>query len=281
MKLQVKVAVVVLGALALTFAGVGLAAPSGSSDLRVSKSDSPDPVSVGSTLTYAIQVDNLGPDAATGVTVTDQLPKGVDLVSAVSSLGPCASKGRKVTCELGRLGAPTIDYGGPVTVTLTVIPRRLGTIINTASVKGDQKDSQAANNKATATTSVVGPPLTCRGIPATIVGTAADNTIVGGGGRDVIAALGGNDTVVSQAGRDLICAGGGNDHVGSGSAADRVFGGTGSDRLLGRGGPDVLMGNAGNDLLKGNRGADRLRGGRNLDRCFGGAGADSLKGCER
>lgn len=281
MKLQAKVAVVILGALALTFAGVGLAAPAGSSDLRVSKSDSPDPVSVGSTLTYAIRVENLGPDAATGVTVTDQLPKGVDLVSAVSSLGQCASKGRKVTCELGTLGTPTVDYGGPVTVTLTVIPRRLGTITNTASVKGNQKDPVAGNNKASATTSVVGPPLTCRGVAATIVGTAAANTIVGTGGRDVIATLGGNDTIVSRAGRDLVCAGRGNDYVGAGSAGDRVFGGVGSDRLLGRGGPDLLKGGAGNDVLKGHRGADRLRGGRNFDRCFGGAGADSIRGCER
>lgn len=281
MSLQVKVAVVVFGALALTFAGVGLAAPSGSSDLRISKSDSSDPVSVGSTLTYAIRVENLGPDAATGVTVTDQLPKGVDLVSAVSSLGPCAAKGRKVTCDLGTLGTPTVDYGGPVTVDLSVIPRRLGTITNTASVKGNPKDPVAGNNKATATTRVVGPPLSCRGVVATIVGTAADNTLVGSGGRDVIAALGGNDTIVSLAGRDLVCAGSGNDYVGAGTAADRVLGGVGSDRLVGRGGPDLLKGGAGNDALKGNRGADRLRGGPNLDRCFGGPGVDSIRGCDR
>jgi uncharacterized repeat protein (TIGR01451 family) len=263
MKLQVKVAIVVFGALALTFAGVGLAAPSGSSDLRISKSDSPDPVGLGSTLTYTIQVDNLGPDAATGVTVTDQLPKGVDLVSTVSSLGQCASKGRKVTCELGTLGTPTVDYGGPVTVTLTVIPRRLGTITNTASVKSNQKDPVAGSNKTTVTTRVVGPPLSCRGVVATIVGTAADNTLVGSGGRDVIAALGGND------------------YVGAGSAADRVLGGVGSDRLVGHGGPDLLKGGAGNDALKGNRGDDRLYGGPNLDRCFGGPGIDSIRGCDR
>ncbi|HEV7771546.1 MAG TPA: hypothetical protein VGO66_12925 [Solirubrobacterales bacterium] len=283
MKLHVKVALVVLSALALTFAGVGLAAPQGSSDLRISKSDSPDPVGIGSTLTYSIRVENLGPDTATGVTVTDQVPRGVDLVSAVSSLGQCASKGRKVTCELGTLGtlgAPTVDYGGPITVTITVIPRRLGTITNTASVKGDQKDPVAANGKATATTRVVGPPVTCRGVAATIVGTAADNTVVGSGGSDVIATLGGNDRIVSLAGRDLICAGSGNDYVGAGSAADRVFGGVGSDRLLGRGGHDLLKGGAGSDVLKGNRGADRLRGGPNFDRCFGGLGIDSIKGCE-
>ncbi len=265
----------------LVFAAVGSAAASGSSDLRITKTDSPDPVSVGSTLSYAIQVQNLGPDAATGVTVADQLPKEVDFVAATATAGQCAHKGKKVTCDLGGLSAPTIDYGSPPTVTISVIPRKVGTISNTASVKGDQKDPVASNNKATATTSVVGPVATCRGVPATMIGTAGGDSITGTGGRDVIAALGGNDTVASLAGRDLVCAGGGNDYIGAGSAADRVFGGAGMDRLLGRGGPDVLRGNAGNDILKGNRGADRLRGGSGFDRCRGGAGADSIRGCER
>jgi uncharacterized repeat protein (TIGR01451 family) len=266
---------------ALAFAGVGAAASPGSADLGIAKTDSPDPVNVGSILTYTIQVQNLGPDAASDVTVTDQLPKGVDFVSARATPGQCARKGKKVTCDLGGLGAPTIAYGSPPTVTISVIPRRVGTIKNTASVKGDQKDPVASNNRATATTRVVGPPTTCRGIPTTMVGTAGDDTIYGTAGRDVIAALGGDDTIASLAGRDLVCAGSGNDYVGAGSAADRVFGGAGNDRLLGRGGPDILKANAGDDVLKGNRGADRLRGGPDLDRCRGGAGADSIRGCER
>jgi len=268
-------------ALVLGVAAVGTAAQPGSADLTISKADSPDPVSVGSSLTYTLQVQNLGPDPASGVIVTDELPKGVDFVSATASPGQCSRKGRKVTCALGGLNAPTVNYGPPPTVTLTVIPRKVGTITNQASVKGDQKDPVSANNKASATTSVVGPPATCRGVPVTIAGTAGNDTIAGTGSRDVIATLGGDDTVVALAGRDLICAGAGSDHVGAGPAADRVFGGAGDDRLLGRGGPDVLKGNGGDDALKGNRGADRLRGGLGSDRCRGGAGVDSIRGCER
>jgi uncharacterized repeat protein (TIGR01451 family) len=271
----------VVAAAALAFAGVGSAAPSGSADLRIVKSGSPDPVSLGSTLTYAIGVQNLGPDAATGVIVTDQLPQGVDFVAATPSSGQCTQRGRKVTCELGGIGAPGVDYSGPPTVTLSVIPRKAGTITNTAAVKGDQKDPVAANDKATATTTVVGPPVTCRGIPVTITGTAGNETIVGTGGRDVIAAFAGHDTVIALAGQDLICAGRGNDYVGAGSAADRVFGAAGKDRLLGRGGPDLLRGSDDDDVLKGNRGDDRLRGGSGFDRCRGGAGRDSIRGCER
>lgn len=264
----------------LAFAGVGSAAPAGSADLSIIKVDGTDPVNVGSTLIYTIQVQNIGPDTASGVTVTDQLPKSVDFVSVTTTSGQCARKGKKVTCDLGTLGAPTIAYGGPPTVSLSVIPRKVGTINNTASVKGKQKDPVSSNNKATATTSVVGPAATCSGIPATITGTAGNDTVVGTSGPDVIAALSGNDTIVSLAGRDLICAGHGNDYVGAGSAADSVFGESGKDRLLGRGGPDLLRGSAGDDVLKGNRGSDRLRGGSGLDRCRGGAGLNSIRGCE-
>jgi uncharacterized repeat protein (TIGR01451 family) len=266
--------------LVLAFAG-GSAAAQGSSDLSIAKSDSPDPVSVGSILIYTIQVQNFGPDAASGVTVTDRLPKGVDFVSATTPSGLCAQRDRKVTCNLGTLGAPTIAYGPPPTVTISVIPRKVGTIENTASVKGGQKDPVASNNKATATTLVIGPAPTCRGVAATRIGTVGGDTIVGTSGRDVIVALAGSDTILTLGGRDLVCAGSGNDRIGAGAGADRVFGGADGDRLLGRGGPDLLRGGDGNDVLKGNRGADRLRGGSGLDRCRGGSGADSITSCER
>lgn len=272
-------AVVVVAVLA--GAAAGLAAPSDSADLTIAKTDSPDPVAAGAALTYAIEVDNRGPNAATGVTVTDQLPKDVDFVSATVGGGQCARKGRKVTCTLGTIPVFTGAYATGRTVTISVIPRRVGTITNTASVKGREKDPVKSNDKATATTTVVGPAKTCRGIAATLLGTRGNDVLVGSGGPDVIASFGGDDMIFAFGGRDLICAGGGRDYVGGGTAADRVFGASGGDRLLGRGGPDVLRGNAGNDVLKGNRGADRLRGGSGSDRCSGGAGRDSIRGCER
>jgi uncharacterized repeat protein (TIGR01451 family) len=264
---------------ALGFATAGSAAPTDPTDLRITKTDSPDPVQVGATLTYSIKVENLGPIAATGVVVTDTLPKGVDFVSATSTAGPCTQQGRKVSCNLGSVGVG-VNYATPASATIAVIPRQAGTITNTASVKGDQKDPVAKNNQASATTRVLG-GASCRGVPATIVGTPGNDVLVGTGGDDVILALGGDDRITSLAGRDLVCAGAGNDEIGAGSAADRVFAGAGRDRLLGRGGPDLLKGSAGNDVLIGGRGADRLRGGRGFDTCKGGPGADSIRGCER
>jgi uncharacterized repeat protein (TIGR01451 family) len=267
--------------LASAFANAGSAAPAGTANLKIVKTDSPDPVRVGSNLTYAIGVENLGPAPATGVTVTDNLPKSVDLVSATGPAGACAAQGGKVICGLGSLNPVGVDYGGvQATVTIVVIPRSSGTIRNVATVKGDQKDPVNANNKATASTRVLGAP-TCRGVAATIIGTGGADVLLGTPGPDVIAALGGNDRIVSRAGRDLVCAGGGADYIGAGTAADRVFAGAGADRLLGRGGPDLLKGSGGNDVLKGGGGADRLRGGRGFDRCLGGTGLDTARGCER
>jgi uncharacterized repeat protein (TIGR01451 family) len=262
-------------------AGVGSAAQPVTANLKITKTDSPDPVRVGQSLTYTIGVEDQGPSPATGVTVTDNLPKGVDLVSASGPSGACAVQGGRITCPVGSLKPIGINYGGaPASVTIVVVPRSSGTITNTATVKGDQKDPVAANNKATVTTRVLAAP-TCRGVPATISGTGGDDELIGTPGPDVIAALGGNDRIVSEAGRDLICAGSGRDYVGAGTAADKVFGGAGHDRLLGRGGPDLLKGSAGNDVLKGGQGSDRLRGGHGVDLCLGGPGDDSVRGCER
>ncbi|HEX5611000.1 MAG TPA: hypothetical protein VFX45_13010 [Solirubrobacterales bacterium] len=247
--------------LALPAAAGAAPAPKAGSDLRIAKTDSPDPVQVGGTLTYTITVENLGPDFANGVTVTDSLPKGVDLVSANGSVGTCAQRAaRKVVCDLGTVG-PGVIYGQPPTVTILVIPRKAGAIVNTATVKGDGKDPFAANNKATATTRVLG-NASCRGFTATLTGTPGADVLIGTGGPDVIVGLGGNDAIRSFTGADLICSGSGRDFVVAGRAADRVFGGSGRDNLLGRGGPDVL------------------RGGSGFDRCRGGRGRDILRSCE-
>lgn len=277
-----RLAFVALAAVAAAaIPAVTAAAPSGSSNLRISKSDNPDPVRVGAQLTYTIGIENRGPDPATGVTVTDNLPRSVDLVSASGPGGPCTPQGQKLRCPIGALAPVGVNYGGTQTaVTIVVTPRSAGTIRNTATVKGDQKDPASGDNRASATTRVLG-PARCRGLDASVAGTAGDDVLFGTPGPDVIAAGGGRDRIVSRAGRDLICAGSGADYVDSGTAADRVFGGAGADRLLGRGGPDLLRGSAGNDVIKGGRGSDRLRGGRGFDRCNGGPGADSVRGCER
>jgi uncharacterized repeat protein (TIGR01451 family) len=268
-------------AAALLFSPPAQPAPGDIADLAVTKTDSPDPVEVGETLTYSIQVTNLGPQKATDVVVTDRLPNRTDLISATPESGSCERKGRRVTCRIGDL-APDPGKANPVDVSILVRPNRAGTITNTASVDSAEIDPLEANDRAEATTTVTEPrSSSCRGIPSTITGTPDADRLTGSEGPDVIAGLGSGDVIVGLSGRDLICAGGGNDRVVAGSASDRVFGGRGADRLLGRGGPDLLAGNPGRDVLRGGRGADRLRGGSGLDRCNGGAGIDVERSCLR
>jgi uncharacterized repeat protein (TIGR01451 family) len=271
-------------ALGATFAAVVYAPPgdTGPADLAISKADSPDPVLVGGSLTYTIQVANLGRQSVGSVTVKDRLPGHVDFVSASASSGSCERKGKRVSCNVGTIAAdPT--KADAVTVTIGVRPTKAGTIKNTATVDGAGSDPVRANNRAQAATTVIAAPQvsSCRGVTATITGTRKADRLVGTDGPDVIAGLGGDDLISGLAGRDLICSGGGGDQVTAGSAADRVFGGVGADRLRGRGGPDLLAGNPGGDVLAGNAGDDRLRGGRGSDLCFAGAGFDRVRGCER
>ncbi len=129
---------------------VGCGAPA--ADLSVTKTDSPDPVKAGQNVTYTITVQNNGPDAATGVTLTDQLPRNAGYGSTSTTQGTCSLKPDKtaVTCNLG-----TIASGGTVTVTITVKPNKKGQITNTATVTAaSPPDPNTANNTATATTTV-------------------------------------------------------------------------------------------------------------------------------
>jgi uncharacterized repeat protein (TIGR01451 family) len=117
-------------------------------DLSITKTDSPDPVQAGSNLTYSITVNNNGPEAATGVEVSDPLPAGVDFVSATPDQGSCSGTST-VSCNLG-----TIANSGSAQVSIVVKPISAGPLSNTASVSSASSDANQANNSSTATTTV-------------------------------------------------------------------------------------------------------------------------------
>jgi uncharacterized repeat protein (TIGR01451 family) len=122
-------------------------------DLAITKTDSPDPVKGGQNLTYTIVVTNNGPSTATGVTMTDQLPKNAGFASAGTTNGTCSAKPSRalVTCALGDLVS-----GASATVTIVVKSPAKGTITNTASVTATSPtDPNPGNNTATATTTVL------------------------------------------------------------------------------------------------------------------------------
>jgi uncharacterized repeat protein (TIGR01451 family) len=129
-----------------------------SADVSVTKSDSPDPVTAGSDLTYTISVANDGPSPATGVTLTDDLPAGTTFVSASAPSGfscttPAVGSGGTVSCTTSAMSSAA---SGDFTLVVHVAPDRPkgSTLSNTASVAHGESDPNTANDDATSTTTV-------------------------------------------------------------------------------------------------------------------------------
>lgn len=120
-------------------------------DLAITKTG-PQFAAPGSNITYNLTVTNNGPQDATSIVVTDNLPPGATLVSCSSPLGNCG----------GTAAAPTIAFGslangGSVGATLIVMapPSPNGTVLsNTASVAAVGIDPNPNNNSSTASTTL-------------------------------------------------------------------------------------------------------------------------------
>ena len=126
----------------------------GIADLSISKSDSPDPVVPGGSVTYTVTVTNLGPAAASDVVVSDPLPPGTSYVSAGGTGWSCGLASGTVTCTRASL---TLGPAPAITIVVNA-PTTTGTISNTASVSSADSDPVTGNNSATATTTVANPP---------------------------------------------------------------------------------------------------------------------------
>jgi len=128
----------------------GMRATGPEADLAITKTDTPDPVLQGQSLTYTIQATNNGPYSATGVSVVDALPTGLTFNSAASTQGSCSELTGTVTCTIGPIG-----IGASATITLVVTPTVNGLISNTVTVNGNEADPVSTNNTATQDTTVL------------------------------------------------------------------------------------------------------------------------------
>jgi uncharacterized repeat protein (TIGR01451 family) len=107
---------------------------------------------VGQAITYSIAARNGGPGTATGVTVTDSLPKNAGFGSVSSSQGTCAPRPKQLTvvCNLG-----TMANGSTATITLVVKPTTKGSFTDTATIAATSPtDQNPANNSSSVTTQV-------------------------------------------------------------------------------------------------------------------------------
>ncbi|MEU4192124.1 hypothetical protein AB0E69_09510 [Kribbella sp. NPDC026611] len=131
-------------------------------DLSVTSTDSPDPVLAGRPLTYTVRVTNAGPSTATGVKLVDVLPGAVDFTSATITTGsgscvlvtiPVDPPSKQVECELGTMAPGS----GPTTVVIATKVQSgtpAGAIADQATVTSSTGDPVAANNTASASTTV-------------------------------------------------------------------------------------------------------------------------------
>jgi uncharacterized repeat protein (TIGR01451 family) len=128
----------------------------GDSDLSVSMTASPSPVFISSTLTYTIQVSNLGLRGASNSSLTDTIPAGTTLVSATPSAGgDSCTQTATVTCNLHTIGTGVTKS---VTIVVTV-PGIATTLSNTATATTTRTDPVSGNNSATTVTVVQ--PISC------------------------------------------------------------------------------------------------------------------------
>ena len=125
-------------------------------DLRVTKTDTPDPVTAGSgsaNLTHVVTVRNLGPSDASGVSITEtlNLPAGASVAQVTPSAGTYVDP----TWSLGTLAANT---EATLTVAITVGPSAAhnATVCDTATVAAANEPlANTADDSANTCTTVV------------------------------------------------------------------------------------------------------------------------------
>jgi uncharacterized repeat protein (TIGR01451 family) len=146
----------------------------------ITKSDNPDPVHVGTHLTYTLTATNHGPSTGHGVVIHDPLPAGTSFVSASATAGTCSGT-TTVDCSIGDLA-----NGASATVTVVVTPSTAGSLSNTAIVSGAGPDPD--------------PSL-------------GNDTLTGAAGKDKLHGGPGKDTESGGPGKDLVKGGGAADRA--------------------------------------------------------------------
>uniref|UniRef100_UPI00388E38F2 DUF11 domain-containing protein n=1 Tax=Methanobrevibacter sp. TaxID=66852 RepID=UPI00388E38F2 len=108
-------------------------------DLVVSKTVDVSAPNYGDLVRWTVTVRNNGPDAATGVKVTDVLPDGLVYKSYSASVGSYSN---------GIWNVGNLANGASATLTIVTMVNKIGSILNSASVTGNEHDYNPNNNRA-------------------------------------------------------------------------------------------------------------------------------------
>lgn len=117
-------------------------------DLAVTKTDTPDPVTAEGFVQYLVEVENNGPAAASGVTIDESVTNGT--IDSMSGTGWTCS----LLDALCTLGHP-LSVGSAVTLEVIVEAGSEGTITNTATASHDHPDPVPGNDVAEETTDIL------------------------------------------------------------------------------------------------------------------------------
>jgi uncharacterized repeat protein (TIGR01451 family) len=126
------------------------ASPTSGADLAASFTSFVNPVVQGQNAVFTAQATNFGPQDATGVILTIDLPANTTFVSAMPTQGSCTTVSLTVTCALAPLPSPSFTFA---TVTLTPTASGMDTI--SASVAANEPDLVPTNDMASATFTVI------------------------------------------------------------------------------------------------------------------------------
>jgi uncharacterized repeat protein (TIGR01451 family) len=145
-----------------------------SADLAAGLSVTPNPVVVGSNLTYTLFATNLGPGNALSTVGTFSVT-GLTLGSVT---GTYSVTNGAVQCNLG-----TILPGNIATVVITAAPQAVGTLTNTWSLTTASSDTNTVNDSATAlvTVSFLAPNIVAGGATLLTQGLAPPNGAINSG----------------------------------------------------------------------------------------------------
>ncbi|HWS28054.1 MAG TPA: IPTL-CTERM sorting domain-containing protein, partial [Xanthomonadales bacterium] len=121
-------------------------------DLSITLTDTPDPVTAGTNLTYLATLTNGGPSDAQDATISLPLVAGTSFVSATPSAGGSCNAASPVVCSWA--GATIPGGTRSVSIVVAVAAAQTGSLSATATASSPTADPSAGNNTATAMTVV-------------------------------------------------------------------------------------------------------------------------------